>query len=69
MTQINYMLVRRKELKNVTDAKVLSSDRIALQHRPLAWTCAFNYTQSDNKFCSSQSSGGKCMNARAGSKL
>ncbi|EYC27051.1 hypothetical protein Y032_0009g490 [Ancylostoma ceylanicum] len=34
-TQINNMLLRVKELKNITDAKVIHSDGIALQHRLL----------------------------------
>ncbi|EYC20642.1 hypothetical protein Y032_0021g334 [Ancylostoma ceylanicum] len=34
-TQIDYMLVRRKELKNIIDAKVIPSDGIAPQHRLL----------------------------------
>ncbi|EYB95146.1 hypothetical protein Y032_0163g3482 [Ancylostoma ceylanicum] len=34
-TQIDYMLMRRKELKNIIDAKVIPSDGIAPQHRLL----------------------------------
>lgn len=49
-TQVDYMVVRRKGVKNVIDAKVIFSDSIAQHHLLAMDMCLQHWTRSTASF-------------------